>query len=111
MRNWNRVVGSAMRAAKRVFGQPVEYRRQAAPNDPIIVTAIFDPDYLRAEPGSTAPVSTLGPMLEVGIDALGFTPLGGDTVRPDPAGPTYMIVDVQPDGAGNVLCALHEAPA
>ncbi|WP_366655347.1 head-tail joining protein [Fodinicurvata sp. EGI_FJ10296] len=105
MSRWAGTVDVAMDAVLAAFGDPVAYRPAGDADQAVEIEGVFDEAHQAVDPGTGVPISTTAPALTVRVADLPRPPVAGDALTVD--GRDWLVMDVQPDGAGNSLLKLH----
>ncbi len=100
------LVAAADRAAQEMLGgQPVTYLPDAGPS--VVVTGLFDEQYVLAEGTAEAGVATSGPAVFLLLDDLPVDPAEDDDATVTIGAVPYRVIGVRPDGIGGVVLALR----
>ena len=93
-------------AVEQTFRSSISYTRAAGGTSSF--SAVFDRDYVEATARGASPVvmANRGPVVDVRLSAISFTPVPGDELTVD--GLSYSVESVEPDGLGGMLLRLSE---
>lgn len=106
MATFAELVAQADRAAQAVLGgEPVTYD-PAGISLPVIVTGIFDEQYVLAKGTAEAGVETLGPAVFLRLEDLPTDP-ENDEPTLIIGGVSYRVTERRPDGMGGIVLALR----